>query len=318
MLLVGTSPEAQAQATELSQKLVSARSSESTFQLIHLDSPEGAEFQLDTRSSYLLRQLDGPGQQPPQVVWRRTLTDTEQAWADFQASRFDVAEGQLIGWARATPRDRELPLRRGEAVEFYLGGLPKLSVEAKLGGQRIPLTEEAPGYYSGRYTVQSEDRVEAMLTVRASDENGLEETRDLALLSLQGLSTPGLTGLQQLNYSEWLLQGQAPPGSSVEISVAIRLGGLFGASTLRKTVTAQTDENGTFQASAPLGTLSSSPKGIVKVKAIDENGVEVLGPEQEVRFASRVVTRPVYYGDPWGFGYRRPFWGRGVYRRGCR
>lgn len=307
LLLVGSSAAAQEQAAHLTEKLVTFGP---TFEVVRLESEAGAPFELEPNSSYLVRQVDD------QIVWQRTLLDWEKTWSDFQGLTYDVSEGEFLGWSRMVPESSERPLRRDELIEFYAGGLPNLDVTATIGGQQVSLKEEEPGYYAGGYRVAPDDRVEASLSLQAADDAGNAQSWELGVLELQGLQPPKLTGLGQVSLRDWILEGDAPPNTTVEIAVAIRLGGLFGPNTLRRTVETQSDGEGHFQTNAQLGTLTSSPQGTVTVKAIDENGVEVLGPEQKVRFQSRVVVRPSYYGSPWGYSNR--YWGGRYFRRGRR
>ena len=212
-------------------------------------------------------------------------------------------------------RLHQRPLRRDEVIELYATGRAGLEVKGMIGGQTVRLFEERPGYYAGAYRVAPDDRVDAEVAISATDQAGNEEVHPLAVLAIQGLAVPQLTGLGQAGIREWVLQGEAAPGTQVEIAIEITLGGLFGKNILRRKVEAFTDSDGKFEAVASLGTLTSSPKGTVRVKSVDADGVEVVGPEQEVQFRSRVrvIYRPSYY-DPWGYpGYwRRP------YRRICR
>lgn len=311
VLLIGSSPEAQEQAAQFTPTLVGS----GPFTALGIESKSGQAFGLSPEASYLIRQVGS------QIVWQRSLAKPEQAWQDFQVTSYDVEEDKLLGWVQVLPQETEEPLRRDELVEFYAGGLPGLQVSATLGGKTVPLFEDRPGYYTGAYRVVSEDRVEAKISVEASSEDGLQDSRQVAELAIQGLQPPKLTAMGQVGLREWAFQGKASPGTTVEISIAIRIGSLFGARTKRRTVETVADADGNFEAIASLGTLTSSPKGIVKTKSIDLDGVEMLGPEQEVRFRSRVVRAP-YYNNAWG--YRRGPWGGGPFfrtrpfPRGCR
>lgn len=311
VLLVGTTEQAKAEAAVMADKLLE---SGTAYQTVSMDTPQ-AHPQRDREHSYLLRRVG------EEAVWSRALDNPEQAWSDFGSIPYDVPEGELFSWVRVLPSS-EPPLRQYDLVEFYVGARPGSLLAATIGGQVVELKEERPGFYSGGYRVTSEDRVDAELRLLGVDAEGTERTRPLGSISLQGLERPQLTGLEQIDLSQWVLEGDAPPGSRVEIAVAIRVGSLFGAQTLRRSATAQADENGRFQAVARLGTLHSSPQGTVTVKAVDENGVEVLGPEQPVRFRSRVVVvRPAFNNPRWGYPgglWGSPFYRRGYYRGRCR
>ena len=311
VLFVGNSENAQKQAAGMSELLVQSGPS---FEVAALDPEEAATLSLSLDSAYLARQL---GQQ---IVWLRPLESPQDAWQQFQAQPYDVEEGALLSWAQVVPQSTETPLRKDELVEFYAGGLPGLKAEAQIGGKTVPLFEERPGYYAGAYRVTAEDRVKAQIGVRAFGSEQQQEHLPVGELAVQGLQTPQVTALGQTNVRDWVLQGEASPGNRVEVSIDIPLGGLFGRNVLRRKVEALADSEGKFEAKASLGTLSSSPMGTIRVKSIDSNGVEVVGPDQEVRFRSRVrvVYRP--YDPVWGYpGYwRRPFYGRRFLRRGCR
>lgn len=299
VLLVGTTPEARQQATNVTQSLVGY----GPFEVLEFGSNEAPPYSLDPKVTYLIRQVGD------QVVWQRPVVDGGSAWSEFRESAYDVEEGELLGWTRVEPRQSSAPLTRDELVELYAGGVSGLKVEVALGGQTVLLFEEKPGYYSGAYRVTSEDRVDAKIAFVAQDAEGAEQRLEAGTVSLQGLQTPRVTGLGQATVRDWIIQGEASPGSDVEVEIAIKLGGLFGSQTKRRTVEAFADETGKFEAVATLGTLTSSPKGTIKVKATSNDGVVLQGSEQEVRFRSRVVYRY----DPWGYGpglWGSPFYGR--------
>ena len=110
------------------------------------------------------------------------------------------------------------------------------------------MTEERPGFYSGAYRVKADDRVQAGLSLTAQEQEGAQEQRELGQIALQGLSVPQLTTLSHVDLSDWLLEGEAPAGSEVKIDIAIRVGGLFGKRTKRRSVETVADEQGQFQA----------------------------------------------------------------------
>lgn len=305
ILLVGNTPEAWQMAESMKAKM---GDSYPQLKIIAHDSEEGQKFQASDETSYLFRKVGDT------IVWQRSLREVESAWTDFQSTTYDMDEDKLVAWTQVVPDSSPTPLRQYDVIEFYMGGRPDLQVQAMVGGAVLQLTEERPGYYTGGYRVQAEDRVEATLRVTAQDQTGMVETLELGQLALEGLQTPRVTAMGQITTRQWVFEGEGPPSTNLELAIEIRRGTLFGKRTKRRKVTAATDADGKFRAVAKLGPLSSSPRGIVKVKAIDQDGVELQGEEQEVRFQSRVRLRPAFYG---GWGWNSPFYRRGFLRGGC-
>ena len=305
ILLVGTTEQAQQRAAEFSDRLKTV----TTFEQVAMGSEAAQMFRPGSEdATYLIRMIAG------QIVWQRVLGQGEDVLEDFQTRTYDLGEDQLLAWSSTSPASSTEPLRRDDLVEFYAGGRPGLEVAGQIGEKTVKMYEDQPGYYSGVYRVATNDRAVSDIKVRAQDSSGSQEVRDTGKLSLEGVEFARVTGMGQKTLRDWVFQGEASPGTKVQLHIDIRLGSLFGQQKVEQTVETIAGDDGKFEAIAQLGTLTSSPIGRITLKTIDGDGVEVLSPAQDVRFRSRVRNRvsPWGFGAGWGFGPR--FWGR----RGCR
>ncbi len=90
------------------------------------------------------------------------------------------------------------PLVEGDRVEIAVRASPGLTVTASAGEGRVPLLEEAPGTYRGRFGIGRGIRVSGPITAQASDCFGLgallvDRTRTLAIDTLAPAPPAGVT-----------------------------------------------------------------------------------------------------------------------------
>lgn len=247
--------------------------------------------------------LDAQGH-PRHTLWQRRIfqpaVDVRAMLAYFGV---DPEAGQpLIRAAGFEPRGLGRPLRANEVVTVTVQGVPGATVSATIGGRTgIPCFEDPAGLYRATYTVSTEDRTDAQVSVEMRTSDGQEERRDLGAVALQGVMTPEIQLVQQVGPNQWMAQGMAAPGSSVVVRVEVVQTALVFRDVQKQQFRGVADSSGRFQA---LGTLQGDLDGVTgtfQVEATDPSGSTVRSEPRPLRLVAdrRFQPQPSPMPGPW-------------------